>query len=117
MIEISENLKRMMSESEINNSFDPGATDESLEYILHRSWSYLYRVERNLIHFEKFYYPESRASLEDIRYGDLYLDDRGRVCFKLNVDIVKHLGREDFYAEYADHVVELTRDNAPSFLW
>ena len=115
MIEISENLKRMMSESEINNSFDPGATDESLEYILHRSWSYLYRVERNLIHFEKFYYPESRASLEDIQYGDLYLDDRGRVCFKLDVDIVKHNGREDFYSEYADHVVELTRDNAPSF--
>lgn len=112
---ITNDLRTLMKETEINNTFDIESVATADKYTLENSWAYLARVQRNTIHFEKYYFPTSRASSESIQYGDLYLDNRYRVCLRVHEDIVKHSARDIFYAERNDHKVSLTSKNISSY--
>lgn len=112
---ITNDLRNLMKETEINNTFDIESVGIADKYTLENSWAYLARVQRNTIHFEKYYFPTSRASSESIQYGDLFLDNRYRVCMRINEDIIRHTARDIFYAERNDHKVKLTNQNIKSY--
>ena len=95
---MTDNLKALMAESEINNSFDIRSVTDTLKMTLENSFSYLYRLQRNVIRFKEYFYPHSQSSgkYPEIPYGDLFLDDKMNVCLKIDADLVKQTARETF---------------------
>lgn len=95
---MTDNLKALMAESEINNSFDIRSVSDTLKMTLENSFSYLYRLQRNVIRFKEFFYPHSQSSgkYPEIPFGDLFLDDKLNVCLKIDADLVKQTAREAF---------------------
>ena len=95
---MTDNLKALMAESEINNSFDIRSVTDTLKMTLENSFSYLYRLQRNMIRFKEYYFPVSKPSGEstEIQYGDMFLDDKSNVCIQIDADIVKQTARELF---------------------
>lgn len=97
-MDITESLKAVMAESEINNSFDLQSTSDTLKLTLENSFAYLYRLQRNVVKFKEFYFPTSKTSTtSEVPYGDMYLDDSLRVCIKIDADLVRQTSREKFY--------------------
>ena len=94
---MTESLKAIMQEAEINNSFDIQSVTDTLKMTLENSYMYLYRLQRNQIRFKEFYFPKSKSSdTIDIRHGDLYLDDKLNVCMIIDVDLVKQSSRQSY---------------------
>ena len=95
---MTDNLKALMAESEINNSFDIRSVSDTLKMTLENSFSYLYRLQRNVIRFKEYFYPHSQSSgkYPEIPFGDLFLDDKLNVCLKIDADLVKQTARETF---------------------
>ena len=99
--------KRFLQVALTNNSFDVDATEKTLRMALDHSFSYLYRLQRNMIQYEEFFYT-TRNNKEKPDFGDLYLDKRSRVCFNVPVELVTPSGREryrhsDYYGREVDY--------------
>ena len=96
---MSEELKTLMGDTEVNNSFDINSVSGALKMASENSFSYLYRLQRNVIKFKEYYYPTSVSSeTSEIPFGDMYLDDKYRVCFQVDNDLVNQNSRKDFYS-------------------
>lgn len=94
---MTESLKALMAETEINNSFDISAVSDTLKMTLENSFPYLYRLQRNVIRYKHFYFPKSRSSTTtEVPFGDMYLDEKMRVCINLDADLIKHTSRGSF---------------------
>ena len=94
---MTDSLKALMQDAEINNSFDIQSVSDTLKMTLENSFSYLYRLQRNQIRFKEFYFPKSKSSdTIDIRHGDMYLDDKMNVCMIIDVDLVKQSARQSY---------------------
>ena len=95
---MTESLKALMAETEINNSFDISAVSDTLKMTLENSFPYLYRLQRNVIRYKHFYFPKSRSSTTtEVPFGDMYLDEKMRVCINLDADLIKHTSRDLFF--------------------
>lgn len=95
---MTESLKALLAETESNNTFDIQSVSSTLKKTLENSFGYLYRLQRNVVRFKEFYFPKSISSeTPAISAGDMYLDDKSRVCFNVDVDLVKQTARDKFY--------------------
>ena len=50
--------KEFLTEALTNNTFDVDSTDKGLRASLDNSFSYLYRLQKNLIQYEEFLYQK-----------------------------------------------------------
>ena len=78
-----------------NNTFDVDALDKALRMTLDNSFSYLYRLQRNMIPYEEYFYT-TRNIKEQPDYGDLYLDKRERVCVNIPSELILTNAREKY---------------------
>ncbi len=78
-----------------NNTFDIDALDKALRMTLDNSFSYLYRLQRNTIPYEEYFYT-TRNVKEQPDYGDLYLDKKERVCVNIPAELILTNAREKY---------------------
>lgn len=96
---MTDELKALMNETEVNNSFDINSVSGALKMALENSFAYLYRLQRNVIKFKEYHFPTSVSSTTDeIPFGDMFLDDKYRVCINIDNDIVNQNARKDYYS-------------------
>lgn len=92
---MTENLRLLMEDTEVNNSFDIGAVTDTVKMELENSFWYLYRLQRNKIRFKEYFFPETKQSTgPEVMYGDMFLDDKLNVCIQIEADLVKQSARE-----------------------
>lgn len=87
--------KEFLQEALTNNSFDIDSTDKAIRMTLDHSFSYLYRLQRNMLCYEEFFYT-SRNEVEQPDYGDYYMDPRERICINLPASLILPQQRERF---------------------
>lgn len=87
--------KEFLQEALTNNSFDIDSTDKALRKTLDHSFSYLYRLQRNMVCYEEYFYT-SRNEIEQPDFGDFYMDPRERICVNLPAALVPTQYREKF---------------------
>lgn len=107
--------KEFLQEALTNNSFDIDSTDKALRITLDHSFSYLYRLQRNMVCYEEYFYT-TRNVVERPDYGDLFMDARERICVNFPVSLILQQYREKFrtskyYRELIDYNV-LKTDHA-----
>lgn len=106
--------KEFLQEALTNNSFDVDSTDKAIRITVDHSFSYLYRLQRNMASYEEYFYTTQNVVGEP-DYGDLYLDKRERVCVNFPVSLVLPQQREAFHhSKYYKGLVnynELTKDH------
>lgn len=99
--------KEFLTEALTNNTFDNKSTDIGLRATLDNSFSYLYRLQKNLIQYEEFSYTtrntvknffENNVIADSPEYGDMYFDDKRRVCIDFNVELIPVDKREKYRA-------------------
>lgn len=79
--------REFLTEAITNGTFDVDATEKALRKSLDNSFSYLYRLQRNLVQYEEFHFT-TRNEVTTPDYGDLYLDQYERVCMNVNASLV-----------------------------
>ena len=99
--------KEFLKEALTNNSFDIDSTDKALRITLDHSYSYLYRLQRNMVCYEEYFYT-TRNVVGQPDYGDLYMDARERICVNLPASLILQQVREKFrtskyYRELVDY--------------
>lgn len=140
--EMPTGLEDLLKEVVINNSFDQTIVTDHLKQTMESSYAYLYKYQKDSVHFKKFHYQtrefllnttyndiqkglkiygdqlmelensenpdmekiaelkRTLAEFGEVRFGDLYLDSKRRVCVNLPIDIVKMKSRETFRHSY-----------------
>ena len=78
-----------------NNTFDVDALDKALRMTLDNSFSYLYRLQRNTIPYEEFFYTTQNVK-DQPDYGDFYLDKKERVCVNIPAELILSNARERY---------------------
>lgn len=87
--------KEFLQTALTNNSFDVTATNNALRMAVDHSFSYLYRLQRNTVCYEEYFYStQNNAGEPD--YGDLFLDKENRVCANFPVSLILPGKREAF---------------------
>lgn len=99
--------KEFLREALTNNSFDIDSTDKALRITLDHSYSYLYRLQRNMVCYEEYFYT-TRNVVSQPDYGDLFMDARERICVNLPASLILQQVRERFrtskyYRELVDY--------------
>ena len=87
--------KSYLQEALTNNTFDMESTENALRMGLDHSFSYLYRLQRNMVDFEESHYT-TRNEIDRPDFGDFYLDDNDFVCLNLPGEIVTQSFRENY---------------------
>ena len=87
--------KEYLQEALTNNTFDIDATDKALRMTLDHSFSYLYRLQRNMVSYEEYFYT-TRNVVDDPEYGDLYLGPKEKPCVNFPVELILTQFREKF---------------------
>lgn len=100
--------KSMLQTALTNNTFDIDMTDKTLRSAQDNSFGYLYRLQRNIVGYEEYFYTTfNNENTPD--FGDLYLDSKNRVCINFPVDLIVSTKREKYrYSKY--HRQEITID-------
>ena len=100
--------KEFLRQAFTNNTFGAKETDLALRNVLDHSFSYLYRLQRNIIEYEEYFYstrnqvynifqtPTPGTIDDSPEMGDFYLDNSGRVCVNFPVELVHSTQREDY---------------------
>lgn len=99
--------KEFLREALTNNTFDIDETDRALRITLDHSYSYLYRLQRNMVCYEEYFYT-TRNVVSQPDYGDLFMDARERICVNLPASLILQQVRERFrtskyYRELVDY--------------
>ena len=99
--------KEFLQEALTNNSFDIDSTDKALRITLDHSFSYLYRLQRNMVCYEEYFYT-TRNVVDQPDYGDLFMDARERICVNFPASLILQQYREKFrtskyYRELVDY--------------
>lgn len=87
--------KEFLQEALTNNTFDIDSTDKALRITLDHSYSYLYRLQRNMVCYEEYFYT-TRNVVKQPDYGDLFMDARERICVNLPASLILQQVRERF---------------------
>lgn len=87
--------KEFLQHALTNNSFDIGSTNDALISALDHSFSYLYRLQRNLELYEELFYT-TRNVIDQPDFGDYYMDYRERICVNFPIQLILPHGREKF---------------------
>lgn len=87
--------KDYLTEALTNRTFDADATELALRKSLDNSFSYLYRLQRNLVQYEEYHYT-TRNIVETPDYGDLFVDKYERVCMNFPVQLVRPHEMENY---------------------
>lgn len=87
--------KAFLQEALTNNSFDVDSTDKAIRITLDHSFSYLYRLQRNMVCYEEYFYT-TRNVVGEPDYGDVYMDARERPCINFPASMVLPQYREKF---------------------
>lgn len=82
-----------------NSTFDIDALDKALRKTLDTSFSYLYRLQRNTVIYEEYFYTTQNVE-DQPDYGDLYLDKIERVCVNIPVELILTNAREAYRKSY-----------------
>ena len=97
--------KEFLTEALTNNTFDVDSTDNGLRASLDNSFSYLYRLQKNLIQYEEFLYTtrntvknfyKDNVIADSPELGDMYFDDKRRVCIDFGVELIPVNKRESY---------------------
>ena len=101
--------KEFLQDALTNNSFDIDSTDKALRITLDHSFSYLYRLQRNMVCYEEYFYT-TRNVVDQPDYGDLFMDARERICVNFPASLILQQYREKFrtskyYRELVDYDV------------
>ena len=100
--------KEFLRQAFTNNTFGIEETDLALRNVLDHSFSYLYRLQKNIIEYEEYFFstrnqvynifqtPTPNTVDDSPEMGDFYLDDSGRVCVNFPVELVPNIRREDY---------------------
>lgn len=98
--------KKFLQEALTNNSFDIDVTDKALRIALDHSFSYLYRLQRNTVCYEEYFYT-TRNVVGQPDYGDLFMDARERICVNLPASLILQQYREKFRtSKYYNELVD-----------
>lgn len=98
--------KEFLQEALTNNTFDMDSTDKALRITLDHSFSYLYRLQRNMVSYEEYFFT-SRNNIDQPDYGDFYMDTRERICVNLPASLILQQFREKFRtSDYYKNLVE-----------
>lgn len=96
-MELTESLKKVLSEAYPNNSFDIPPLNDSLNHTLENSFGYLYRLQRALIEYEELHYFSNDENSHNTKtLGRLYLDKHIRACIDVEYDLIHVSERESF---------------------
>lgn len=87
--------KEYLTEAFTNRTFDVTATELALRKSLDNSFSYLYRLQRNLVQYEEYHYT-TRNSFDIPDYGDMYLDKYERLCINFKSELVSVNNKENY---------------------
>lgn len=87
--------KEFLQEALTNNTFDVDSTDKAIRMTVDHSFSYLYRLQRNMASYEELFYT-TRNTVENPDYGDLFLDKRERPCVNFPTELILPQQREKF---------------------
>lgn len=89
-----------LTEALTNRTFDVEATELALRKSLDNSFSYLYRLQRNMVQYEEYHYT-TRNVIETPDFGDMWLDRLERVCINFDVQLIPVQDKERFkYSKY-----------------
>ena len=99
--------KSVLETALTNNTFDVDMTDKILRMAQDNSFGYLYRLQRNIVGYEEYFYTTfNNENIPD--YGDLYLDSKSRVCINFPVDLIVPTKREKYrYSKFHRQEVSL----------
>lgn len=99
--------KSVLETALTNNTFDVDMTDKILRMAQDNSFGYLYRLQRNIVGYEEYFYTTfNNENIPD--YGDLYLDSKSRVCINFPVDLIVPTKREKYrYSKFHRQEVNL----------
>lgn len=87
--------KQFLQDALTNNSFSIEDTENTLRMTLDHSFSYLYRLQRNMNIYEEYFYT-TRNVIDERDYGDFYMDYRERICANYPVALIPTQFREKF---------------------
>lgn len=87
--------KLFLQDALTNNSFSIEDTDRTLRMTLDHSFSYLYRLQRNMLIYEELFYT-TRNVVPEPDYGDLWMDSREQICINFPVQLIPAQFREKF---------------------
>ena len=87
--------KEFLQTALTNNSFDVTATNNALRMAVDHSFSYLYRLQRNTVCYEEYFY-DNQKDIGEPNYGDLFLDKENHVCANFPVSLIMPGKRDAF---------------------
>ena len=87
--------KQYLQDAITNNTFNIEDTDRNIRMTLDHSFSYLYRLQRNMAIYEELFYT-TRNVVDQPDYGDFYLGRRERVCANYPIALIPTQYREKF---------------------
>lgn len=87
--------KEFLQDALTNNSFSIDDTDRALRMTLDHSFSYLYRLQRNMACYEELFYT-TRNVVGERDYGDFWMDKRERICVNFPVQLIPAQFREKY---------------------
>lgn len=87
--------EQFLQDSLTNNSFSIEDTDRALRMTLDHSFSYLYRLQRNMAIYEEYFYT-TRNVIDERDYGDFFMDYRERICANYPITLIPTQFREKF---------------------
>lgn len=87
--------EEFLTEALTNGTFSIEDTDKALRRSLDHSFSYLYRLQRNVVEYEEYHYT-TRNIKAIPEYGDMYFDKRHRICMNFNVSLIAPHNREAY---------------------
>lgn len=100
--------KEYLTEALTNRTFDVTATELALRKSLDNSFSYLYRLQRNLVQYEEYHYT-TRNNFDIPDYGDMYLDKFERLCINFKSELVSVHNKEVYRkSEYYNREIKLS---------
>jgi hypothetical protein len=92
----------MLSETEINNTFDLNVVEETLTKTLENSYWYLYNLQRNVCKYKQYYIKDSKKDAWNVRNNieafEYYVDEKGRVCMYIDADLVYEHARGVYHS-------------------
>lgn len=95
-------FRKMLAETEVNNTFDLDIVEDTLKQTVENSYWYLYRLQRNVCKYKQYYIKDSKKDGWNVRNNieafEYYIDEKNRVCMYIDADLVYEHAREEFYA-------------------
>lgn len=94
---MSNNLKNLLRDSLLNNTYDYKVLHETLNDTWTNSYSYLYQLQKSYIEYEEHTYISNDIVSRDVtNIGHLYLDKAQNACFDIDYDFIHVSNREEF---------------------